>query len=167
MSELATITSILAIVISSLTLGWTIYRDAIRKPKIRVSVAIKTIVQKGQPNDGPYIFVEGLNMGPIPNRIGLVFARNPWWHRFTKHTEKRAAFIYPDYGHWGTTKVNAKLEVGDGAQFVFPYNRDCFLKEGFRWVGISDGYGRMHWSKGRDMRDACRRYNKDFSAPAS
>jgi hypothetical protein len=34
-SYVPTITSMLAIAISSLTLGWTIYRDAIRKPKFK------------------------------------------------------------------------------------------------------------------------------------
>ena len=68
-----TITSVVAIAISSLTLGWTIYRDAIRKPKFRVDVAVKKIIQAGHPEDGPYVFVEALNLGPIANRIGLTF----------------------------------------------------------------------------------------------
>ena len=62
-----TITSVVAIAISSLTLGWTIYRDAIRKPKLRVDVAVKKIIQAGHPEDGPYVFVEALNLGPIAN----------------------------------------------------------------------------------------------------
>ena len=78
---LPTITSILAIAISSLTLGWTIYRDAIRRPKFRVDIAVKKIVQQGHPPDGPYVFVEALNMGPIPNRIGLTFLRKNWIKR--------------------------------------------------------------------------------------
>jgi hypothetical protein len=67
-SYIPTIASVLAIAISSLTLGWSIYRDAIRKPKFRVDIAVKKIVQAGHDHDGPYIFVEALNLGPIPNR---------------------------------------------------------------------------------------------------
>ncbi len=167
MVDLSPITSVLAIAMSSLTLGWTIYRDAIRKPKMRVRVAVKTIIQKDRPNDGPHIFVEGLNMGPIPNRIGLVFVRGPWWYRFTKHADKRAAFIYPNFGHWATTKAGTKLEVGDEAQFIFPYDRECFLKEPFHWVGLTDGYGRMHWCKRKDVRVARKRYEKDFPRQAT
>lgn len=48
-----TITSILAICISSTTLGWTIYRDAIRKPKFRVDVGVKKIMQAGEVPEGP------------------------------------------------------------------------------------------------------------------
>ncbi len=59
-SYIPTITSVLAIAISSLTLGWTIYRDAIRKPKFRIDIAVKKIVQAGHDHDGPYVFVEAL-----------------------------------------------------------------------------------------------------------
>jgi hypothetical protein len=75
------VTSILAIAISSLTLGWTIYRDAIRKPKFRVDIAVKKIIRAGSPQDGPYVFVEALNVGPIPNRIGLTFLQKNWIKR--------------------------------------------------------------------------------------
>jgi hypothetical protein len=51
-----TIVSVVAIALSSITLGWTIYKDAIRKPKFRMSIAVKHIVRAGQPADGPHIF---------------------------------------------------------------------------------------------------------------
>jgi hypothetical protein len=53
-----TITSILAIAISSLTLGWTVYRDAIRKPKFKVQIGVRKIIQKGLEPEGPFVFVE-------------------------------------------------------------------------------------------------------------
>ena len=80
-SYIPTITSTLAIAISSLTLGWTIYRYSIRKPKFQVDIAVKKIVREVHPPDGPYVFVEALNMGPIPNRIGLTFLRKNWIKR--------------------------------------------------------------------------------------
>jgi hypothetical protein len=46
-----------------------------------MSVAIKNIVRAGQPADGPHIFLEALNVGPIPNRIGVPFARKNWLKR--------------------------------------------------------------------------------------
>src|SRR5215831_1395104 len=78
---ISTITSMIAIAISSLTLGWTIYRDAIRKPKLRVQVAVKKIVRRGSTAEGPWLFIEALNLGPIPNRVGLTFARKTWTKR--------------------------------------------------------------------------------------
>jgi hypothetical protein len=156
------ITSVLAIAISSLTLGWTIYRDAIRKPKFRVDIAVKKIIQAGSSPDGPYVFVEALNMGPIPNRIGLTFLRKNWIKRRLLDRKHGGAMVYPDYLHWATTKASTRLEVGDQANFVFPYNKDSFLKDDFLRVGVADGFGRMHWSSRRDFRKARDKYQKDF-----
>src|SRR5271163_42072 len=123
---ISTITSVIAIAVSSLTLGWTIYRDAIRKPKLRVDVGIKTLIQKGRPPEGPYLFVEALNMGPIQNRVGLTFARKSWIKRRLLDRKSGTAMIYPDFAHWAATKASTRLEVGDTATFIFPYSRDMF-----------------------------------------
>ena len=104
-----TITSVVAIAISSLTLGWTIYRDAIRKPKFRVDVAVKKIIQAGHPEDGPYVFVEALNLGPIANRIGLTFLRKSWIKRRLIDRKHGGAMVYPDYHHWATTRASCAL----------------------------------------------------------
>jgi hypothetical protein len=103
----------LAIAVSSLTLGWTIYRDAIRRPKFRVDIAVKKIVREGYPQDGPHVFVEALNMGPIPNRIGLTFLRKNWIKRRFLDRKNGSAMVYPDYHHWATTQASTRLEVGD------------------------------------------------------
>lgn len=161
-NNLSIITSVLAIMISSLTLGWTIYRDAIRKPKLRVDVAVKKIIQKGRPVEGPYLFIEALNVGPIPNRIGLTFARKSWIKRRFLDPKRGTAMVYPDFGHWATTRASKRLEVGDQANFVFPYNDDSFLKEDFMQVGVADGFGKIHWSSQRDFQKVREKYRKDF-----
>ena len=163
-SYIPTITSMLAIAISSLTLGWTIYRDAVRKPKFRIDIAIKKIVQAGHDHDGPYVFVEALNLGPIPNRIGLTFLRKNWIKRRILDRKNGSAMLYPDYHHWATTKASTRLEVGDQANFVFPYNKDSFLKADFSQVGVADGFGRIHWASRGDFRKARDKYQNDFSA---
>jgi hypothetical protein len=157
---LSTITSVLAICISSLTLGWTIYRDAIKKPTFRVSIAIKRIVQAGRGEEGPYVFVEALNTGPIPNRIGLTFARKNWVTRRFLEREQGGAMIYPDFKHWAATKASTKLEVGDQANFIFPYGANSFLKENFCQIGVSDGFGRIHWSSRSEFREAQKNIRK-------
>ena len=161
-SYIPTITSVLAIAISSLTLGWTIYRDVIRKPIFRVDIAVKKIVQAGHDHDGPYVFVEALNLGPIPNRIGLTFLRKNWIRRRVLDRKNGSAMLYPDYHHWATTKASTRLEIGDQANFVFPYNNESFLKDNFLQVGVADGFGRIHWAPRRDLRKARKKYRKDF-----
>jgi hypothetical protein len=165
---ISTIASILAIAISSLTLGWTIYRDAIRKPKLKVGVGIKNVVQAGQDPDGPFIIVEALNMGHIPNRVGLTFIRKGWLRRRIFDRKHGSSMVYPDYNHRVATPASTRLEIGDQANFIFPYDRECFLKDNFLQVGVADGFGQIHWASRRDFRRARKRYQKDFldSAPS-
>ena len=144
-----------------LTAGWTIYRDAIRKPKFRVSISLKTVVQAGREPDGPHIFVEALNMGPDSNRFRIVFCRNSWWQRRIKGAVG-GAFIYSDYAHVAATRGGERIEVGDTATSVFPYDADCFLKDDFVQVGVSDGYGRMHWAPRAQLRKVRKKYCQDF-----
>jgi hypothetical protein len=153
----------LAITISSLTLGWTIYRDAIKKPKFLVDIGVKKIVQAGHDDDGPYVLVEVLNLGPFPNRIGLTFLRKNWIKRRFGDRKCGSAMLYPDYHHWATTLASTRLEIGDQANFVFPYNKDSFLKDDFLQVGVADGFGRIHWTSRRDFRRARDKYKKDFA----
>ena len=98
----STIVSVIAITLSSITLGWTIYKDAIRKPKFKLSIAVKKIVRAGQAPDGPHIFVDALNVGPIPNRIGALYARKSWLKRRLTDRPNGYIFIYPNYGHLAT-----------------------------------------------------------------
>jgi hypothetical protein len=120
---MSTIVSLVAITVSSVTLGWTIYKDAIRKPKFRMSIGVRHIVRAGQPSDGPHIFLEALNVGPIPNRIGVPFARKNWVKRRITDRANGHIFIYPNFGHWATTQSAARIEVGDLQRLSFRMSR--------------------------------------------
>ncbi|MBE4377156.1 hypothetical protein HJ031_22980 [Vibrio parahaemolyticus] len=47
-----------------------------------------------------------------------------------------------------------KLEVGDTLDLLLPYDENCFLKEPFTHVGISDTYGRINWAKSKQVKIA-------------
>jgi hypothetical protein len=158
------ITSIVAILISGFNFGWNIYKDAIRTPKFKVSIAIKKIIQKGHPEEGPYVFLEALNMGPIPNRIGLPFARQGWLQRKVFDRKHGSAMIYPDFSHWASTKSSTRVEVGDIATFIFPYAAKSFLSETFSEIGVSDGFGRMHWASRQELRKAKTKHAAEFKS---
>lgn len=124
--ELSTlIIAILSIVIASITAGWTIYRDAIRKPKFRVSISKKIIQQVGLDPIGPDIYLEALNLGPLPNRLGCTFCRVGWWRR-RFYRKENSAFLYSDHAHPAATASGKRIDVGDTGMIVFPYNNDCF-----------------------------------------
>ena len=161
METYTVVLSIISLSIAMLTFGWTVYRDVVQKPKFRVSVEICSIFQSGQPPDGPHIFVRALNLGPLPNRLGIVFTRRSWWHRKIHPTEA-FAFITPDHTHPACTQAGARLEVGDTGTFVFPYDKDCFLREDSAKIGITDGYGRTHWAPRTQLREVRERYRDKF-----
>lgn len=169
MSELATlndhipmITSIIAIAISLIALGWTIYRDAIRKPKFRVEFAINRILHAGRGEEGPFLILEALNLGPIPNRITGTFLRKSWIRRNIFERKYDRAFVVPDFTHWATYKSGERIEVGNSARFVFPYDQNCFLSENYVRIGIADGFGRKHWAKRKDMRKVKEQFRAKF-----
>ncbi len=118
-------------------------------------------MQGGRQPGGPHIIVKALNTGPLPNRIGIVIVRKSWWQRRIHPTEA-FSFIYPDYAHVATTQASTRLEVGDTGIFVFPYNNDCFLKDDFVRIGVTDGYGRTHWAPRTQLHEARREYRKQF-----
>jgi hypothetical protein len=160
---LTIILSVLAIFISAFNLGWNVYKDAIRRPRFVVSVSIKKIIQRGMPDEGPYIIVEALNVGPIANRSLSVFVRKSWLSRKFRPGKHNNAFVYPDYSNRIATKAASKIEVGDQAIYVVPLDRDAFLKENFSQIGVSDGFGKIHWASKREMKQTRSQFEKMFT----
>jgi len=141
--------SLLSLLVSAFVAGWNVYRDAIQKPKFRVSIGVNSIFQKGRPKIGPDIYVQALNLGPLPNRIGVVYAIPSWFDRHLRN--KQTAFISYDIRHPGHTANGQRIEVGDTATFVFPLDSD-FIDSDFSRVGVSDGFGNFHWAKRSALR---------------
>lgn len=144
-----------------LTAGWTIYRDAIQRPKFRVSIAIKSVYQAGHEPIGPDIFVDALNLGPFPNRLGVVWCRKSWWQRRVNPTQS-FAHVYSNYGHVAATPSGERIEVGDTGTHIFTYDVDCFLNNDWAQVGVSDGYGRYHWAPRKQLCEVHDKYQRDF-----
>ncbi|MGX5851537.1 hypothetical protein ACWGTO_31375 [Mesorhizobium sp. PL10] len=149
--DLSLAISFVALLISIFVTGWTVYRDVIQKPTFRVTAAVKSILQQHRDPIGPDFWVQALNMGPLPNRVGVVVARPSWFNR-TFH-KARSAFITHDYDHLGSTAKGQRVEVGDAVSFVFPLNGD-FSFENFAQMGVTDGYGRIHWCSRKNFNAA-------------
>lgn len=141
----------LALLISAFVAGWTVYRDAIQKPKFRVTAAVKSIYQQHHEPIGPDFYIEALNLGPLPNRIGLVYARPSWFDRIFR--KKLSAMIMHDHSHLANTASGQRVEVGDSVTFVFPLDGD-FQSAEFAQFGVADGYGTIHWAARKNVRKA-------------
>jgi hypothetical protein len=137
------VVSIFSLSVSLFIAGWTVYKDVVRKPRFRVSASIKNIFVPGSKTIGPDLYVEALNMGPSENRIGLCFARPSFFDR--KVRRKMSAFIASDTTHLGNTAASQRVAVGDSVSFVFPINELSWGLEEFNQIGVSDGFGTVHW----------------------
>jgi len=50
----------------------------------------------------------------------------------------------------------------DGTAIVFPFDKDCFLKEYYSDIGMTDGYGRTHWAPRTQLTKARNEYKRQF-----
>lgn len=164
MEILPVIISLVALFFSGISLGWTIYRDT-QKPTFRVSVAVNRVTQRGAPPSEPFICVEAVNIGPTPNRVGLVFVRKSWWQRKFGNRDKATAFVAADYAHLATSPQSVlaeRIEIGEGAQYAFPFNSECFLREEWAEIGVADGYGQMHWAPKYQLAKLRKKFLEEF-----
>jgi len=141
-ADYAIIISFLSLGISTFVALWTVYKDAFRKPKFRVSVAVKHILQGNREIIGPYICVYALNLGPIPNRAVIVTLRHDFLGRMFR--DNSMADTLHDPRHPAHTATGELTEVGNKVAFVFPIDSD-FIESKFSQIGVIDGYGNTHW----------------------
>jgi hypothetical protein len=157
--------SILALIASSLSLGWNIYRDVVLKPRLRVTFGIKSLLRTDEDYrlsqmGPPLLRLEATNHGPGAVVCCGAVARTVSFPRslFTASY----GFIVPDLEHPLCFKPNHRLAVGDTMQFIFPYQKECFLANMPKRIGIRDSFGRMHWAPRKDLKSALRDYQKAF-----
>jgi hypothetical protein len=163
--EIAVAISIISVLIASLSLGWNIYRDVILKAKVRVTAAIVFIIHDSLPNRPQYVSIEVTNFGPGAVNVSTICAKQaPLWRRLLRKTKH--AVITHDWTNPMSAKMPSKIEIGDKINLLLPYDKDCFLKEPFTDVGVSDYYGRIHWAPKYQIRKARRSWLKDFSNEA-
>jgi hypothetical protein len=79
--------SLIAVLISGLSLGWNIYRDVILKPRLSVDIAFGSLIQSSKGNgrmlitsktntrDGAFIIITGTNHGPGQIRCTTIATR--------------------------------------------------------------------------------------------
>lgn len=129
------------------TLGWTIYRDAVQRPRFRVSIQVTTFMTETGAV-GPFLTVVALNLGPLPNRYQTVCAK----HSRLDWPRSMGMFTFsPDRDSPFNTAPGTKIEVGDDATFAHPYEDGNLLRGRFKRIGVIDGYGRIHWAPRRQV----------------
>ena len=154
--------SIFSVLVAALSLGWNVYRDVILKAKVDVSFAVVTIVHATMPNNPRFLNLKVTNFGPGPVTISMIHAKNaPLWRRMVRRTNH--AVITLDYTNTLSSKLPAKIDVGDKIELFLPYDKDCFLNSRFTHVGVNDYYGRIHWAPKRDLKKAYKTFHSEFT----
>lgn len=151
--------SILALIISGISIFWNIYRDLILKGKIKTRVQVSSLIQVGQPI-GTFIDVTGVNYGPGSITCESVFIKNSLWRRWIKG-EKKYGYLFPPTNPF-TNKLPKKLEVGEKVTMLFPHEANAFLAQKPTRVGFKDSFGRLHWATRKNINQAIKSYFRDF-----
>lgn len=163
--QVALLISFGSLLIASLSLGWNIFRDVILKAKVLVSCSIVFIIHESMPERPEYVRIEATNFGPGPVNVSTLCVKQaPLWRRLLRKT--KWAVITHDWTNPMSAKLPVKIEVGDQIKLLLPYDKNCFLKEPFTHVGISDYYGRIHWAPTYQLRKARKDWRKKFGDEA-
>ncbi len=142
------IISSLALGTSIFALGWNIYRDVVLKPRLRVSFALCEIV--GTPKHDTEFVLSGVNFGPGPITCKMIqLCDRSLWRILLK--KKKHAVIIHAYNNPLSSKLPARVEVGDTINLMINYKYKCFPVENYTHIGISDTFGRVHWAPRRDV----------------
>ncbi|MBN2654975.1 MAG: hypothetical protein JXR79_07705 [Nitrospirae bacterium] len=158
---IALLISIFSVLVAAFSLGWNIYRDIILKAKVKVSFAVITIIHETMPDRPQFLNIKATNFGPGPVTINMICLKesNAWRRLFRK---TKYGIITSDCTDPLSSKLPAKIEVGDKIDLFLPYNKDSFLSLHFNHVGINDCFGRDHWAPRRDFKKAYAEWSKDF-----
>ncbi len=159
--EVALFVSFFSLTVSALSLGWNIYRDAVQKPRLKLSFGVGTIHHSSLDKPLRKIMLSAVNCGPRPVHCNKIHAANSsWWRRILRKTKHE--FIMADYTEPLSGKLPCKLEVGERLHLLLPYTKECMLEEDFTHVGLIDSFGRFHCAPRKDLNEAKKVYRRDF-----
>jgi hypothetical protein len=160
--------SILALIASSLSLGWNVYRDVVLKPRLKVTFGVKAMLREGgdhrlEQAGPPVLWLEGTNHGPGEIVCSGAVAKSYSWIR-ALFAEFPYSFIVPDDKHPYCSRLPHRVPVGDKVSIIFPFDRESFLRTKFNRIGITDSFGHVHWAPRRELKRARQEYEKEFRA---
>lgn len=144
------------LLVAATSLGWNVYRDVIRKPKLAVTLMVGAIIYSTEAH-AERVVVTITNFGPGKTTANMLQLRKSSWWRRVFRKQRYAALIH-DYADSLSGRLPAPLEVGHKVDLTFRFAPDLFLLQDFTQLGISDPFGRVYWCKRSNYREARRNY---------
>jgi hypothetical protein len=156
--QIALLISFGSMLVAATSLGWNIYRDVIRKPKLRVTLIVGAIVYSSKDHSNRVV-ITITNFGPGKSQANMLQLRkSSLWRRILR--KELYAVLIHDYEDSLSGRLPTVLDVGDKVDLTFRFAPDLFLMQDFTHVGISDPFGRVYWCKRSNYREAQRNYRK-------
>ena len=150
--------NVLALIIASFTLGWNVLRDVVNRNRVRVTGMIGVLAGPGDKVAGPeHILIVAVNCGPFTNTLSGLCLKKSKLGKKTEH-----AFTFADWENRISAQFPHTFKVGEQAQYIFPFNKNCFLKKAPTKIGIWDVYGRTHWLKRKTVKIMVSRWKEKF-----
>lgn len=118
----------------------------------------------GQEGPPDHIVISAVNHGPADTTLSVIELRlkkNTWL--FGK---PQFATVLHDWTGPASTQLPCELKVGKQAQFIFPFDSDCFLKMDLSSIGIADVFRKTHRMKARNVKELRSRWCEMFQAGA-
>lgn len=155
--------SLVALGISALALGWNIYRDVILRARVRVRVAVVSLITPGSSvaPEGRFIRLAVTNHGPGPVEVTSIGGKAaPFWRLVFRRVDHFV--LMPDHSNPLSTRLPSRLDVGQTANFYFPHRENSVLGTDATHVGVYDSFGRSHYSRGVELETAKKIFRSDF-----
>ena len=160
--EIALLISFGSLAIAATSLGWNIYRDVIRKPKLHVHLMVGQIAHSTFPENLGRVVVTVTNFGPGQTEANMLLLRKTsWWRRIFRR--RVLAILIPDDDPL-SGRLPARLDVGQKVNLTFRFGPDIFLLKDFSQIGISDPFGKEYWCRKRDFGRAQASYHEQTRA---
>ena len=107
---------------------------------------------------GPlHIVITAVNIGPAPNTLSGLSLRKS---SFGKRPEY--AFVLEDWKNPRSARFSHTFGLGEQAQYILPFNKNCFLKMEPTKIGIWDVFGKIHWMNGRIVKRMINTWQREF-----
>lgn len=164
--------SIVAVIISGISLGWNIYRDIILKPSLKTDISFGSLIPSptgGNPSlltsksnprgPRPFIVIEGVNHGPGAIRCTAIRLRAT-----DDEGGSLPRVLLHDTSHEASDALPCTIEPGQPIHLALPYVHDCFLQEPIVRIGIKDSFDRIHWAPKRSLAEMKEQYRRDFGS---
>ena len=150
----ALVISLIALFLSGANLGWNIFKEIGLRARLRIRFGLKSIHHETFETHLSRFVFSVTNLGPGKVKIQMLQLRDArLWRRLLRRC--RYAALIHDYKHPLGGRLPYDLEVGEGMDLTFPIE-NSFVAEGYTHIGISDSFGRVHWCKRSEMREAHR-----------